>query len=136
MVINLQIKINKEIRDIEEDIYWGMSRRKLVSSVLCFVIVLGVFMAMWKNGFSLDIACVIASICGMPIGAFGFIKWHGMTFEKALLSIAFNELTPKELVFKGKNIQADEFDLYIKNMQSTEKEANKEDKVWNREIGF
>jgi len=99
----LEVKINKEIRDYTESVYFGLSLRQFVFSVCgCFIAIILYFI--FRPICGLEITSWICIIGALPFAAIGFVKYNGMTFEKfAFAFIKDVILTPKVLTFKPKN---------------------------------
>ena len=99
----MEVKINKEIRDYKENVYFGLSLRQFIFSMLaCGVAVLLYFMFRSYCGTeTLSWICILGAV---PFAALGFIKYNGMNLEDFLVSYIKTEiLTPKILTFKPVN---------------------------------
>ncbi len=121
----LEVKINREIRDYTESVYFGLSLRQFIFSVLaCGVAVLLYFLLRPFFGIeTLSWLCILAAV---PFATIGFFKYHGMTAEKALFAFIKSEiLMPKELKFKSTNYY-DEIGGNESNVRSDRK--NKKEK--------
>ena len=96
----MEVKINKEIRDYTESVYFGLSLRQFVFSVLaCIIAVILYFI--FKPLFGIEILSWICIIGAVPFAAVGFIKYNGMTFEKFIYAFIKSViLTPKVLPVK------------------------------------
>lgn len=105
----MEVKINREIRDYSEQVYFGLSLRQFIFSVLaCGVAVLLYFLL--RPFFGIETLSWLCILAAAPFAAIGFFKYHGMTAEKALFAFIKSEiLMPKELKFKSKNFY-DEID--------------------------
>ncbi|MBP3841955.1 MAG: PrgI family protein [Bacilli bacterium] len=99
----MEVKINKEIRDYTESVYFGLSLRQFVFSILaCLVAVLLYFLL--KPYFGIETLSWVCILGAAPFAAIGFIKYNGMNAEEFVLAYIRNEfLTPKELTFKPSN---------------------------------
>ena len=100
----MEIKINKEIRDYTESIFFGLSMRQFIFSALaCGMAVLVYFLL--RNYIGTELLSWICIITAIPFGALGFIKYNGMTADEFVVAWIKSEiLTPKVLVFKAENI--------------------------------
>ena len=102
--IVLEIKINREIREYTEAMYFGLSLRQFVCSVLACGVAVGLYFLTpptYGNGNSQLGMCVRSA----PFARIGFIKYHGMTAEKFLwVWIKSEILMPKYLVFRPENL--------------------------------
>ena len=99
----MEVKINKEIRDYTESVYFGLSLRQFVFSILaCLVAVLLYFLL--KPYFGIETLSWVCILGAAPFAAIGFIKYNGMNAEEFVLAYIRNEfLTQKELTFKPSN---------------------------------
>ena len=99
----MEVKINKEIRDYTESVYFGLSLRQFIFSIAaCLVAVLLYFV--FKPYFGIETLSWLCILGAAPFAAIGFIKYNGMNAEEFLLAYIRSEfLTPKELVFSPTN---------------------------------
>lgn len=99
----MEVKINKEIRDYTESVYFGLSLRQFIFSILacCMAVVLYFIFRPYFGIETLSWLCILGAA---PFAAIGFIKYNGMNAEEFVLAYIRSEwLTPKELVFKPEN---------------------------------
>ena len=119
--ISIEVRINKEVRDYQESLFFGLSLRQFLFSLLAVLVAVGLYFALRSVVGSGEIGwiCVLAAF---PFALCGFFTYNGMTFEKFLLAVIRDQLLfPKRLVFRAEN-------LYAKAMEhSTIKEALKID---------
>lgn len=93
----MEIKINKEIRDYTESMFFGLSMRQCICSALAIILSVGLYFIL-KDYLYKEIISWICIIAVIPSGLLGFFKFQGMTFEEFLITFIKNEiLTPKEL---------------------------------------
>ena len=99
----MEVKINKEIRDYTESVYFGLSLRQFIFSILaCGMAVVLYFV--FRPYFGIETLSWLCILGAAPFAAIGFIKYNGMNAEEFLLSYIRSEfLTPKELVFNPTN---------------------------------
>ena len=99
----MEVKINKEIRDYKENIYFGLSLRQFIFSILaCGMAVVLYFI--FRPYFGIETLSWLCILGAAPFAAIGFIKYNGMNAEEFVLAYIRSEwLTPKELVFKPEN---------------------------------
>lgn len=100
----MEVKINREIRDYTESMFFGLSMRQFFFSVLAVAAAVAVYLFL-KPLIGLETAswgCVLAAV---PFGAMGFVKYNGMTAEK-FVAVWFKDqfLMPKKLTFGNTNI--------------------------------
>ena len=99
----MEVKINKEIRDYTESVYFGLSLRQFIFSILaCGMAVVLYFV--FRPYFGIETLSWLCILGAAPFAAIGFIKYNGMNAEEFLLAyIRSVFLTPKELVFNPTN---------------------------------
>ena len=95
--------IHKEIRDYSESVYFGLSLRQFIFSILaCGVAVLIYFVLRPYFGIeTLSWLCILAAV---PFAAIGFVKYNGMNAEEFITAFIRSEfLGKKELGFEPNN---------------------------------
>ena len=105
-VIFIEVRINKEVRDYQESIFFGLSLRQLVFALLAVLVAVGVYFGLRGVVGTGEIGwiCVLAAF---PFALGGFFTYNGMTFEQFLLAFIRSELLyPKKLVFRADNLYA------------------------------
>lgn len=120
----MQIKVNMEIRDIENELAFGLTPRKLVTTILIFIVVVPLYTTLVRK-ITMDAAAVTAVLAGGIIGVAGFGKWHEMHMEQAVLYWLHTLLCPKQLVFRGVNVYDDEIQAVCKAKESAGKEITR-----------
>ena len=99
----MEIKINKEIRDYTENIFFGLSLRQFVCSALACIVAIGLYFLSSKflGTEGISWICILGA---SPFAILGFFKYNGLPAEKILFCIIKSEiLTPKKLTFKSTN---------------------------------
>ena len=99
----MEVKINKEIRNYTESIYFGLNLRQFVFSILgCVVAVVLYFLLKPYLGIeTLSWVCMLGVV---PFAAIGFLKYNGMPAEQFVLAWIKSEiLVPRHLEFNSKN---------------------------------
>ena len=99
----MEVKINREIHDYTESVYFGLSLRQFIFSVLACGVAVGLYFLL-RPYFGTETLSWVCILSAVPFAGIGFFKYHGMTAEKALLVFIRSELLmPKELKFKAIN---------------------------------
>jgi hypothetical protein len=102
----LEVRINKEVRNYQESLFFGLSLRQLLFALLAVAVAVGVYFGLRPvlgNG-EIGWVCVLAAF---PFALGGFFQYNGMTLERFLLAYIRSEfLFPRRLVFKSDNIYA------------------------------
>jgi hypothetical protein len=100
----LEVKINREIRDYTESMFFGLSLRQFIFSVYACVVAIGLYFGL-RGFFGTETVSWMCILGATPFAALGFIKYHGMTAEQfAWAWIKSEFLIPKKLSFYATNI--------------------------------
>ena len=92
----MEVKINREIRNYTESMFFGLSMRQFVFSVLAILVAVGLYFLL-KPHFGTE---TVSWMCIL-----GFITYHGMTAEQFIWAWLRSELLePKELRFEASNL--------------------------------
>ena len=99
----MEVKINKEIREYTESVYFGLSLRQFLFSVIaCLMAVLLYFVL--KPYFGIETLSWVCILGAAPFAAIGFIKYNGMNAEEFIWAFIKSEiLTSKQLTFNPTN---------------------------------
>ncbi len=105
----MEVKINKDIRDFSESIFFGLSLRQFIFSILaCLVAVVLYFLL--KPFFGIETLSWVCILGAAPFAALGFIKYNGMNAEEFVIAFIKSEiLMPRHLTFNSQNIYAEDF---------------------------
>ena len=100
----MEVKINREIRDYTESMFFGLSMRQLFFSIAAIgIAVLLYFVLKPLAGLeTTSWACILGAA---PFAAMGFVKYHGMTAEQFVWAWLKDQLIePRELTVKQSNL--------------------------------
>ena len=105
-MVLIEIKINKEVRDYQESIFFGLSLRQFICSAMAIAVavllyfLLGHIMGNGEVGW----VCILAAF---PFAICGFFRYNGMYFEQFAWAFIRSELLyPRQLVYKSENLYA------------------------------
>lgn len=102
----MEVRINKEIRDYQEAIFFGLSLRQFVFAVLAVGVAVLVYF-LFRNVVGVSEIGWMCILVALPFAMCGFFKYNGMTAERFVLAVIRSEcLSPKKLMFKADNIYA------------------------------
>ena len=102
--IILEVKINREIRNYTESMFFGLSMRQFIFSALAILVAVGLHFLL-KPHFGTETVSWMCILGAAPFAALGFITYHGMTAEQFLWAWLRSELLePKELRFESSNL--------------------------------
>ena len=100
----MEVKINREIRDYTESMFFGLSARQFFFSVAAVGVAVAIFLLL-KPCFGTETVSWMCILGAAPFAAMGFVSYHGMTAEQFLLAWARSELIePRELRFESRNL--------------------------------
>lgn len=123
----MEIKVNKEIRNYTESIFFGLSIRQFIFSVIACAVAVILYLTL-KRFLGIETLSWICILGAFPFAVLGFIKYNGMPAERLIMAFIKSEiLTPKKLVFKAQNIYKEMFNLIInKNLKQGLLKSKKE----------
>ena len=81
---SLELKINPEIRDYTESVFFGLSIRQFIFSVFAVLIAVGMYFLL-KPGLGMETLSWVCTLAAAPFAALGFFKYRGMTAEQFLV---------------------------------------------------
>lgn len=100
----MEVKINKEIREYTESIFFGLSVRQCFFSVIaCVVAVILYFVLIDKLG--MELTSWLCMLGAAPFAMLGFLKYQGMNTEQIVITaIRSFLLKQRQLIFQPVNI--------------------------------
>lgn len=122
--IYLEVKINREIRNYTESMFFGLSMRQFVFSVLACGVAVGLYFLLspYAGTETVSWMCILGAA---PFAALGFIRYHGMNAEQFLWAWIKSEfLIPKRLLFNPENIYYEAVKQCIENHEREERKRN------------
>lgn len=124
----MEVKINREIREYTESIFFGLSMRQFFFSICACIVALLLYFLL-KPYFGIETLSWVCILGAVPFAVLGFIKYNGMTAEKFITAWIKSEiLTPKKLTFKPTN-------LYYEDLKNIENRKKQIEKKINRKKG-
>ena len=99
----MEVKINKEIRDYSESMFFGLSMRQFFFSVLACGIAVLIYFRL-EPLLGLETTSWLCIVAAFPFAVLGFLKYNGMTAEKFIAAwIKSTFMIPKVLLFGNTN---------------------------------
>ena len=107
-VMIIEVKINKEVRNYQESLFFGLNLRQLLFSALAVAASLAVYFGLKTalgsvgdlGGWLCVLAACTSALCG-------FFQNNGLTFEQFVVAFLRSEIfCPQKLVFKSDNLYA------------------------------
>lgn len=100
----MEVKINREIRNYTESMFFGLSMRQFIFSILAIGIAVGLYFLL-KPYMSTETVSWVCILGATPFAALGFVTYHGMTAEQFIGAWLKSELLePRQIRFEANNI--------------------------------
>ena len=118
----MEVKINREIRNYTEYMFFGLSLRQLIFSALACGVAAGLYYLLrpYLDVETLSWVCVLGAF---PFALLGFVRYHGMNAEQFLWAwIKSQLLIPNRLVFRPENLY---YEALKEGIEKKEKEGLK-----------
>lgn len=120
----MEIKVNKEIKNYKESIFFGLSFRQFLCSALALGAAVGVYFAL-SNVLDKETVSWLCIVCAAPIAVTGFFQYNGLNFEKFVWTVIKSEfLLSGVRLYKSRNIY-NELLEEVKRNDRTEKKHKK-----------
>ena len=118
----MEVKINREIRNYTESMFFGLSLRQSVFSILAIAVAVGLYFLL-KPHVGTETVSWMCILGAAPFAALGFIKYHGMTAEQFAWAWLRSELLePRVYLFRPSDLY---YDLLRESIADKEKEVYK-----------
>lgn len=118
----MEVKINREIRDYTESMFFGLSLRQSVFAALAVVVAVGLYFLL-KPHFGTETVSWMCILGAAPFAALGFVRYHGMTCEQYLWAWLRSEiLEPRVYRFRPNDLY---YNLLAQTIRTKEKEEMK-----------
>jgi len=100
----MEVKINREIRQYTESMFFGLSMRQFFFSLAAAAVALILYFVL-KPYLGTETVSWVCILGAAPFAAMGFVTYHGMTAEQFIWAWIRSELLePKELHFESVNM--------------------------------
>lgn len=100
----MEVKINKEIRNYTESMFFGLSMRQFLFSVLACGVAVGLFFLL-RGRFGTETVSWMCVLGASPFAVMGFVRYNGMTAEQFVWAWIKSEfLMPKRVLFLPDNL--------------------------------
>ena len=99
----MEVRINREIRDYTESMFFGLSLRQFFFSVLACGVAVGIYLGL-SPVLGTETTSWLCIVAAFPFAVLGFLKYNGMTAEKFIAAwIMSTFMIPKILTFGNTN---------------------------------
>ena len=120
----MEVKINREIRDYTESLFFGLSMRQFIFSVLAVGVAVSIYFGL-RDVLGTETVSWVCILGAFPFAAMGFIRYHGMTAEQFLWAYLKSEfLLPKKLTFYPTNVYYKALEQTIENHEKEERKRH------------
>lgn len=127
----MEIKINREVRNYKESIFFGMSLRQFICMVISCGFAIMIYF-MFRNRLGLEITSWLCIVAALPFILVGFVKYNGMNFEEVVKSFIYSKfLVSSKLPFKSDNIYLQLTEEYMNN--EIRKELKRDKTIFKRQ---
>ena len=100
----MEVKINKEIRNYTESMFFGLSLRQFIFSLLACGVAVGLYFIL-RPHFGTETLSWVCILGAAPFAVMGFVRYNGMTAEQFVWAWLRSEmLEPKQIKFESVNI--------------------------------
>ena len=119
----MEVRINREIREYTESMFFGLSMRQFFFSVAACLIAVAVYFLL-RPVLGMEVTSWVCILAAFPFALMGFVKYNGMTAEKFIWAWIKSEfLIPKRLTFYNTNVY-----YHLLGLDEKEKKLKKEAK--------
>ena len=123
----MEVKINKDIRQYSESIFFGLSMRQFIFSILACLVAVGLYFIL-RPYFGIETLSWMCILGAAPFAILGFVKYNGMTAEQFLVAWFRSKfLMPSHFVFKSDNYYAMKYQNIIENNLKRDFTKNKKE---------
>ncbi len=115
----MEVKINREIRQYTESMFFGLSLRQFFFSVIAVAVAVTLYFIL-RPHFGTETVSWMCILGAAPFAALGFITYHGMTAEQFLRAWLRSE------VLEPGKLHCEVTDLYYEAVRDRLREYEKE----------
>lgn len=130
----MEVKINKEIREYTESLFFGLNMRQCLFSALACIVAVAIYFLV-INQLGMEITSWLCMLGAAPFAALGFIKYQGMNAEQIVITAWRSFLLSKtQLVSKPINLYYDCMRSWLSEKQKEELKKNDKKSFKNKKI--
>lgn len=99
----MEIKVNKEIKNYKESVFFGLSFRQFLCSVLAVGAAVGVYFGLSKF-LDKETVSWLCIVCAAPVAVTGFFQYNGLNFERFIWAMIKSEILCSGIrLYKSRN---------------------------------
>lgn len=121
----MEVKINREIREYTESMFFGLTLRQFIFTVLAAAAsIISYFLL--RPVIGIEAVSWVCMLTAVPFAVLGFVRYNGMPAEKFIWAWIKSEiLMPKHLCFGNSN-------LYMELLSGAERDKQRQKKKSKR----
>ena len=121
----MEVKINREIREYTESMFFGLTLRQFIFTVLAAAAsIISYFLL--RPVIGIEAVSWVCMLTAVPFAVLGFVRYNGMPAEKFIWAWIKSEiLMPKHLCFGNSN-------LYMELLSGAERDQQRQKKKRKR----
>lgn len=121
----MEVKINREIREYTESMFFGLTLRQFIFAVLAAAAsIISYFLL--RPAIGIEAVSWVCMLTAVPFAVLGFVRYNGMPAEKFIWAWIKSEvLMPKHLCFGNSN-------LYMELLSGAERDKKRQKKKRKR----
>ena len=99
----MEVRINREIREYTESMFFGLNLRQFICSVLACVAATGLYFYLkpLASTEAVSWACILGAL---PFAVLGFLRYNGLTAEEFIWAwVKSGLISQKKLIFRPEN---------------------------------
>lgn len=125
----MEVNVNHEIRDYKESMFFGLSLRQFIFSLLAVIVAVVLYFSL-SPGLGTEAVSWICILSAVPFAAMGFVRYHGMNCEQFVWAwLRCNVIEPKRYAYRANNLY---YALTVKTIQKQRKEAMRDERSKQR----
>ena len=100
----MEIKINREIREYTESMFFGLNLRQFICSILACAAGVGLYFWL-KPKVGTEVVSWACILGALPFAVLGFLRYNGLTAEEFIWAwVKSGLISQKKLVFRPENL--------------------------------
>lgn len=121
----MEVKINREIREYTESMFFGLTLRQFIFTVLAAAASIISYLLL-RPVIGIEAVSWVCMLTAVPFAVLGFVRYNGMPAEKFIWAwIKTQILMPKHLCFGNSN-------LYMELLSGAERDKQRQKKKRKR----
>ena len=130
----MEIRINKEIKDYHESLFFGLSMRQFICSVGAVGAAVGIYFGL-KGVVDKETLSWLCIVCAAPLAAAGFFRYNGLNFEQFVVAFIYSEfLCSGVRTYQSENYIYDAYKEVTKDVAVRKKKVKNKGKKEDTEI--